>query len=125
LRTSRETSKGATDNKVSVYVETPTGIRPYETLSGGQKFRVDLAIRAGLAAAIARGTGTPIRTFILDEGWGTLDEKGVLSTIDTLFRLSEETNVLTVSHIDSVRDAFPARVEVRMDGGTSVAELVA
>ncbi|MFE6967096.1 AAA family ATPase [Agromyces sp. NPDC057679] len=125
LRTSRETTKGGSDNKITVYVETPTGVRPYDLLSGGQRFRVDLAIRAGLAAAISRGTGTPIRSFILDEGWGTLDEKGILSTIETLFRLSEDTNVITVSHIASVRDAFPARVEVRMDGGTSAAELAA
>ena len=124
LKTARETSKGAAENKVTVYVDTADGTRAYETLSGGQKFRVDLALRTGLAATIARGTGTPIRTFILDEGWGTLDEKGILSTIDTLFRLSEETSVLTVSHIDSVRDAFPARVEVSIAGGTSVAELV-
>ena len=125
LRTSRETSTGTAENKVSVFVETPTGTRAYETLSGGQKFRVDLAIRSGLAATIARGTGTPIKTFILDEGWGTLDEKGIQSTIDTLFRLSEETNVSTVSHVDAVRDAFPARVEVSMSGGSSVAQLVA
>lgn len=125
LRTSRETATGTTENKVSVLVETPTGTSEYESLSGGQKFRVDLAIRAGLTAAVARGTGTPISTFILDEGWGTLDDKGILSTIDTLFRLSEDTNVITVSHIDSVRDAFPARVEVSMVGLNSVAQVVA
>ncbi|KQO98199.1 AAA family ATPase [Leifsonia sp. Leaf264] len=125
LRTSRENTNGTPDNKISVYVETPTGVRAYETLSGGQRFRVNVAIRVGLLESISRGTGTPIRSFILDEGWGTLDEKGVMSTIGTLFRLSEEMNVITVSHIDSVRDAFPARVEVVMDGGTSVAQLVA
>ena len=74
---------------------------------------------------IARGTGTPIKTFILDEGWRTLDEKGIIATIDTLFRLSEDTSVLTVSHIDAVRDAFPVHVEVSMSGGTSVAQVVA
>jgi exonuclease SbcC len=125
LSTSRETLKGVADNKLTVYVDTPTGSRPYEALSGGQKFRVDLAIRTGLTHAIARGTGTPLQTFILDEGWGTLDEKGILSTIDTLFRLSDDTNVITVSHIDAVRDAFPARVEVSKVGGNSVAEVVA
>ena len=75
LRTSRENQSGTAVNKITVYVETPLGVRPYEGLSGGQKFRVDLALRTGLAKAIARGTGTPIQTFILDEGWGAL-EKG-------------------------------------------------
>ena len=53
-----------------------------------------------------------------------MDEKGILATIDTVFRLSEETNVITVSHIDAVREAFPARVELSMSGGASVAQVV-
>lgn len=124
LRTSRENQSGNAVNKITVYVETSSGVRAYETLSGGQKFRVDLALRTGLAKAIARGTGTPIQTFILDEGWGSLDEKGLLSTFDTLFRLSEETNVITVSHIPAVKETFPARVEVTSVGGSSVAEVI-
>lgn len=124
LTTSRETSGGSAESKVTVYVDTPTGPRAYEALSGGQKFRVDLAIRTGLAAIIARGTGTPIETFILDEGWGSLDEAGIRSTLDVLGRLSERTNVLTVSHVDSVRDAFPARIEVSTNEGTSAATVI-
>lgn len=124
LRTARETASGTTENKVTVFVATSTGVRSYESLSGGQKFRVDLAIRTGLNKAVARGTGTPVQTFVLDEGWGSLDEKGILSTFDTLARLSEDTNVLTVSHLDSVKEAFPSRIEVSMTGGNSVAEVV-
>ena len=124
LRASRETAGGGTENKVTVYVQTPDGVRSYEALSGGQRFRVDLAIRIGLTQALARGTGTPIRTLILDEGWGTLDEPGIQSTFGTLDRLSETTNVITVSHIAAVGDALPARVEVVLDGATSVATVV-
>lgn len=124
LSTSRETSGGTAESKVTVYVDTPTGPRSYEALSGGQRFRVDLAIRMGLAAIIARGTGTPIETFILDEGWGSLDESGIRSTLEVLGRLSEQTNVLTVSHIDSVKEAFPARIEVTTNEGTSAAEVI-
>lgn len=125
LSTTRDTAAGGQENKVSVYVETPDGTRSYEALSGGQKFRVDLAIRTGLAKTVARGTESPVETFILDEGWGSLDEKGLHSTVETLFRLSESTNVITVSHIDAVRDAFPARVEVSLRGRSSHAEVVA
>lgn len=124
LTTARETSGGAGESKVTVYVDTPTGARSYEALSGGQRFRVDLAIRTGLAAIVARGTGTPIETFILDEGWGSLDEAGIRSTLEVLGRLSERTNVLTVSHVDSVRDAFPARIEVSTNEGTSAASVI-
>lgn len=125
LRTSRETKSGTTENKVTVYVETPDGPRAYETLSGGQRFRVDLAIRTGLSQIIARRTGTPIETFILDEGWGTLDEQGILNAVAVLGELSKDINVLTVSHIASVHDAFPNRIEVSDATGTSIAEVVA
>jgi exonuclease SbcC len=124
LRASRETKSGTVENKIFVYVETGTGVFPYKSLSGGQKFRVDVAIRVGLAKAVARGSGTPIQTFILDEGWGTLDEKGVLDTVDTVFALSDEMNVITVSHVGPVIDAFPARVNVDYSTGTSVAEVI-
>lgn len=124
LSTSRETSGGTSESKVTVYVDTPTGPRSYDALSGGQRFRVDLAIRTGLAAIVARGTGTPIETFILDEGWGSLDEAGIRSTLGVLGKLSEQTNVLTVSHIDSVKDAFPARIDVSTNEGTSAAVVV-
>lgn len=124
LSTSRETAGGTQESKVTVYVDTPTGPRAYEALSGGQRFRVDLAIRMGLASIIAAGTGTPIETFILDEGWGSLDEAGIRSTLEVLGRLSEQVNVLTVSHVDSVREAFPARIEVTTNEGTAQAAVV-
>ncbi|MGW8431153.1 AAA family ATPase [Curtobacterium citreum] len=124
LAASKDGAKNVTDNKVTVYVETPSGTRTYEALSGGQKFRVALAIRTGLAEAIARGTGAPVETFILDEGWGSLDMKGIIDATEAVFRLSETTNVLTVTHIPEVRDAFPNRVEVEMVGGSSVARVV-
>lgn len=125
IRTTRETAKGAAQNQVTVYVETPeAGLLPYESLSGGQKFRVDVAIRIGLAEVIARGTGTPIETFLLDEGWGTLDESGITNMVETLFRLSEEVNLITVSHIGAVQDAFPSRVEVSMSGAVSSAQVI-
>ena len=53
IRTTREIAKGAAQNQVTVYVETPeAGLLPHKSLSGGQKFRVDVAIRIGLWEAM-------------------------------------------------------------------------
>lgn len=119
IRASKESKSGGIQQKIVIYVDAPDGTRAYETLSGGQRFRVDLAIRTGLNKVISRRTGTPIQTFVIDEGWGTLDEAGVLSAVDTMERLSKELTVLTVSHIDEVKNAFPTVFEVTMDAGTS------
>lgn len=124
IRASKETRGGGSQQKITIYVDAPDGTRAYETLSGGQRFRVDLAIRVGLNKVISRRTGTPMLTFIIDEGWGTLDEAGVLAAVDTMERLSKELNVLTVSHIDTVKTAFPTAFEVSLEGGTSVVKTV-
>jgi len=124
IRASKETRSGGSQQKITIYVDAPDGTRAYETLSGGQKFRVDLAIRVGLNKVISRRTGTPMQTFIIDEGWGTLDEAGVLSAVDTMERLSQELTVFTVSHIDTVKNAFPTAFEVSLQGGTSVVKTI-
>ncbi|PPF24299.1 hypothetical protein C5C45_00305 [Rathayibacter rathayi] len=120
LRTSRDTGS-AGDNKIHVYVQTRDDLRSYETLSGGQAFRVDVAIRIGLADIIARGTGTPVETFLLDEGWGSLDAKGIASTASVLDTLSQTTKVITVSHIEGVQARFASTVDVSLASGTSLA----
>lgn len=119
IRASKETRSGGIQQKITIYVDAPDGTRSYETLSGGQKFRVDLAIRAGLNKVISRRTGTPIETFIIDEGWGMLDESGIMAAVDTMERLSKDLTVLTVSHIDTVKSTFPTVFEVEMKSGTS------
>lgn len=124
IRASKETRGGGSQQKITIYVDAPDGTRAYETLSGGQRFRVDLAIRVGLNKVISRRTGTPMLTFIIDEGWGTLDEAGVLSAVDTMERLSQDLTVFTVSHIDTVKNAFPTAFEVSLEGGTSVVKTI-
>ena len=124
IRASKETRSGGIQQKIVIYVDAPDGTRAYETFSGGQRFRIDLAIRAGLTTVISRRTGTPIETMIVDEGWGSLDESGVLSAVDTMERLSKELTVLTVSHIDTVKNAFPTVYEVAMDTGTSTVKRI-
>lgn len=124
IRAHKETRGGGIQQKITIFVDAPDGTRAYETLSGGQRFRVDLAIRVGLNKVISRRTGTPMLTFIIDEGWGTLDEAGILSAVDTMERLSKDLSVLTVSHIDTVKTAFPTAFEVSLEGGTSVVKTV-
>lgn len=119
IRTQRETKAKRVREEVLVYVGCPDGVRSYESLSNGQRFRVDLAVRIGLSRTIARRTGVPIRTLIVDEGWGALDEEGRMAAVETLTRLGQEFNVLTVSHVEDVRAAFSTLIEVENNGGTS------
>ena len=119
VSTHREKARGGVEEKVMIYAVTGDGNADYSTLSGSEKFRLALALRLALARCIARRTGSPIETIVMDEGWGALDEETKHAVQDTLSRLAEEFSIYTVSHIEDVRDAFPNLIEVNMDAGTS------
>lgn len=123
VTTQREKATGGVDEKVMIYVTTPEGQIDYTTLSGSERFRCALALRIALARCIARRTGTPIETIIMDEGWGALDEEYRKAVQDVLTELSTDFSVYTVSHIEEIKAAFPTVIEVNKDTGTSRAEV--
>lgn len=122
ISTVKETKSGSSADTLEVTVHGPDGPRPYESFSGGERFRVDLALRVGLSRLLARRTGTQIRTLVLDEGWGALDDEGVAAMVECLRVLGDEFDlVLTVTHIENVADAFPVKIRVNRTGvGSSV-----
>lgn len=124
VTTQRENASGGVEEKVMIYVTTPEGEIDYTTLSGSERFRCALALRIALARCIARRTGTPIETIIMDEGWGALDEEYRKAVQDVLVELSTDFSVYTVSHIDEIKAAFPTVIEVNKDEGTSRAEVL-
>ena len=119
VSTRREKAKGGAEEKVMVYVVTDDGPVDYSTLSGSEQLRVALAIRVALCRCIARRTGTPIETIVLDEGWGALDEHYKRTLTAMLTDLSRDFAILTVSHVEDVKESFPTVIEVSKDSGTS------
>ncbi|HLH47395.1 MAG TPA: SMC family ATPase [Acidimicrobiales bacterium] len=122
LRTERSSADGQSVSALDVVVTTADGERPYSTLSGGERFRVDLALRVGLARLLAGRGGGRIEFLALDEGWGELDPEGVAAMLDVLRGLGQEFGlVLTVTHTPEVAAAFGTRFEIERDtDGTSV-----
>ena len=119
ISTQREKQRGGVEEKVMINAITADGEADYKTLSGSEKFRVALAIRLGLAQCIARRTGSPVETIVMDEGWGALDAETKVAVQDVLTRLSKKFAVFTVSHVEDVRSAFPTLIEVSKASGTS------
>lgn len=119
ITTASENKNGGTAEKVMVYAITSDGQANYAALSGSEQTRVALAIRLGLAQCIARRTGTPIQTIVMDECWGMFDDAGKRAVMNVLIRLSERFSVFSVSHIPDVTDSFPDSIEVEMSTGTS------
>ncbi len=98
--------------------------RPYETYSGGEAYRVNVALRVALSKLLARRAGAHIETLILDEPEG-LDEDGRAKLVELLQILSETFScILLISHHEDLKEVFPARIECRKTAEGSSAELV-
>lgn len=73
-------------------------------ISGSQKFRVSVALAAGIGQYAGRGTGS-IRSLIIDEGFGSLDSQGRQEMIDELRNLSQFIDrIIIVSHQEDFQD---------------------
>ncbi|NKS71746.1 hypothetical protein GS531_00715 [Rhodococcus hoagii] len=115
------TAKGTPKDELHLVITGTDGEpRYYDSFSGGQRQRIDWAVRAAAARLRINRTGTPMETFAIDEGWGSLDDTGIVNGAAMLHALSSDFCVLTVSHIPTVQELFPTVLEVRDQGGTSV-----
>lgn len=96
-------------SKLEVWVvDTASADEPLEAnfVSGSQKFRVAVAIAAGLGQYLAGPEA--VRSLIIDEGFGSLDESGREVMITELRNLAEHLErVIVVSHHTDFSD--PAR----------------
>ena len=94
-------------------------------ISGSQKFRVAVALAAGLGQYL--GGDTAIRSLIIDEGFGSLDADGRQRMIEELRALSDHLDrIIVVSHQEdfSDRTLFPNGFVLRKDGTKTVVERV-
>jgi len=116
LATERERKAGGTTETLDVVIAEAGYPRPYESFSGGEAFRVDFALRLGLARLVARRAETPLRFLVLDEGFGTQDEEGMATLVEVIGEVRDDFDkIFVISHLPELRDRFPARVEVWRD----------
>jgi exonuclease SbcC len=94
------------------------GERPYEDYSGGEQFRLDIALRLALAKLLADREGVPVEWLVIDEGgFGALDAAGKAALKDAVAALQPRyALILLVTHIEEIADALPHRLHVEDDG---------
>jgi exonuclease SbcC len=100
--------------------------RPVKTLSGGESFYTSLALALGLADVVqAYSGGIRLDTIFIDEGFGSLDLEKLDLAIQTLENLKEGGRLVgIISHVDSLRERIPARLEVSSSTHGSIARFV-
>jgi len=111
-----------------VISDTWTGdsIRSVETLSGGEGFYTSLALALGLAEVVQHyAGGIRLDTIFIDEGFGSLDADTLDLAIRTLEGLKEGGRIVgIISHVESLRERIPARLEVTSGVNGSSVKLV-
>lgn len=101
------------------------GDRDYELYSGGEAFKIDLAIRIALSKILSKRAGAKLQFLVIDEGFGTLDVAGQDAVVSAINGIKDEfEKILVVTHIQELKDAFPARIEVNKDENGSHLKVV-
>ena len=101
------------------------GVRDYEMFSGGEAFRANFAIRLALSEILAQRAGARLQTLVIDEGFGSQDALGRQRLIEAINQVRQDfAKILVITHIEELKDAFPARIEVEKTERGSMARIV-
>lgn len=112
----RDLKKGGTKESLDITISDINGIRDYEMFSGGEAFRIDFALRVGISQVIASRAGTTLKTLIIDEGFGALDEEGIQLMMNCLYKISNQfEKIIVVSHLPILKEMFPVHFVVTKD----------
>ncbi|MDD3631460.1 MAG: SMC family ATPase, partial [Atribacterota bacterium] len=116
LESLKELQSGETRETLDIKIHDEMGVRPYELYSGGEAFRIDFAIRIALSKLLTIRAGAPLRTLVIDEGFGTQDEDGLQKLIQAINAIQNDfEKILVITHLPTLKDAFPVRIEVWKD----------
>ena len=93
-----------------------TGLqRESESLSGGEKFIVSLALALGLSDVVqSHSGGQALDALFIDEGFGTLDDDVLDKAISVLSGLSDNNRLVgVISHVDRLEESIPQKIVVK------------
>lgn len=95
--------------------------RKYESFSGGEKMRINLALRRALAQLLAHRRGAETRFLVIDEpdGLDTTAMQALPEILEQLIVAGELDRILIVSHQDELATAFEQSITVSIESGRS------
>ena len=113
LETQRLTQGGNVSETLDIIVSDELGPRSYDLFSGGEAFRINLALRIALSRVLSQRLGAPLPTLFIDEGFGTQDTAGRERIVDAIASIQNEfEKIIVITHLDELKDLFPVRIEV-------------
>ena len=88
--------------------------RDVSTLSGGESFLASLALALGLSDAVQSQSGQiRMDAMFIDEGFGSLDENALRSSIDVLLELADGKRLIgIISHVQELEERIDKQIVV-------------
>ena len=112
----RRSGRGEPIETLEIRISDELGPRSYELFSGGEAFRINLALRIALSKVLAHRKGAPLPTLFIDEGFGTQDAPGRERILDVINAIEQDfEKIIVITHLEDLKDAFQARIEVQKE----------
>ena len=116
LRVMREAANRDSQSGLDLEVlDRSTGqARDVSTLSGGESFLASLALALGLSDAVQSQSGQiRMDAMFIDEGFGSLDENALRSSIDVLLELADGKRLIgIISHVQELEERIDKQIVV-------------
>lgn len=121
----KDKKRGDLRETLDIQISDSAGARNYEMYSGGEAFRVNFAIRLALSEILAQRKGARLQTLVIDEGFGSQDALGRQRLIEAINLVKNDfAKIIVITHLDELKDAFPARIEVEKRERGSVVRVI-
>lgn len=81
--------------------------------SGGEAFRIDLALRIALSTLLVRRTGASLPILVIDEGFGTQDSAAREKLVEAIGSIQDDfEKIIVITHLEELKDKFPVLINV-------------
>lgn len=126
LETQRSGSDGVSVvDTLDLRVKKDGSVQNFKSLSGGEQFRISLALRIALSEICCRHGGSSLEFLLLDEVNSQLDKQGTESLfLNVIKSLEKKYKILIITHNDSLKERFNNIIDVSKKNGESTVNFV-
>jgi exonuclease SbcC len=111
-----KSKKGEVIETLDIKISDELGTRNYEMFSGGESFRIDLALRIALSKLLVRRAGASMPILIIDEGFGTQDVMGRERLIEAIKSIEDDfEKIFVITHLEELKEYFPVIINIRKE----------
>lgn len=117
--TQKQTDNGSSIETFDIEVTRNGQTDDLESLSGGELFRIALALRLSLSNILFNYSGNKMQFLLLDEVSSWLDNKGTEMFINIIKQLSKDIKILVISHNEKIKEQFENIIYIEKIKGNS------